>query len=257
MKRKSQLRDRKPLIEALERETGEKAVYSGMPSFQYRVGPYTIFRDGSLEVPDDAADPVLLEKLEEKGLLERTGFQGEGIVFDTAAFTGQTMTNIVNCFASKGTLINKALGTPNAFHMYAALVRELNSVKPATIPEFMTILYQCGGESAIKGIQFGGGKIVFTGFPNTRTCRQLAECIVRACVRSQWMKGRATSVSNEKYTFRVWINALGMKGTVYADARAELLRNLEGDPTYRTEEQKEAFLAKKRKQMPEPSFVVL
>ena len=59
------LTDRQKLIAELERETGRKAFYSGAPLFRYSIGPYTILRDGQVDVADDDADIFLLQRLAE------------------------------------------------------------------------------------------------------------------------------------------------------------------------------------------------
>ena len=88
---KGLLTDRQPLIRALEEVTGLAADYSGAPSFRYRVGEYTVLRDGSIEVAEDKADEELIRHLEEKGLIEWRSEPPEGIAFDIASFTGRNM----------------------------------------------------------------------------------------------------------------------------------------------------------------------
>ena len=102
-----------------------------------------------------------------------------------------------------------------------------------------------------------GGTLVFTAFPDDETYRALAGLIVKAALSLRWIKSKEPTGENEKYTFRVWLNTLGMKGTAYANARAELLKNLSGDTAYRTEEQKAAFYASRRRKPAEPEFIVL
>lgn len=257
VKFKGLLTDRQPLIRVLEEETATAAVYSGAPSFRYSIGAYTVLRDGSLEVADAKADRALLSRLAAKGLIEDTSDESAGIAFQMDSFTGRTLVNIVNTLASRGKLINKAIGRPNAIHMGAKLVRELKAENPDTVPEFMDILHRCGGEKAIRGLKLTGGKLIFTGFPDDDTFRALAEHIVNAALSLRWIKAKEPTGDNEKYTFRVWLNALGMKGAEYANARAELLKNLSGDSAYRTEEQKLAFYASRRRKPTEPEFIVL
>ncbi|MBR2528828.1 MAG: hypothetical protein IKE58_10215 [Blautia sp.] len=200
----------------------------------------------------------MLDRLAGLGLIDRTGNTLGGISFDATDFTGQTMTNIVNSLAARGQLINKAIGIPNAFHMNAELVKELKTIKPTAMTEFMAILHGYGGQSAIKGLALGNGWIAFPGFPDTAACRILAERIVHAAVTNRWIKGKAPAVTNEKYSFRVWLNSLGMTGEAYAGARAELLKNLSGDSAFRTEEQRAAFYsARRRRPAQEPDFILL
>lgn len=258
MKRKGLLTDRQMLISALERETGLTAAYQGAPSFRYIVGDYTILRDGSLEVDDTKADMALLGRLAETGLIESSPIKNEGIVFSTDGFTGRTMTNIVNSLAARGNMINRAIGRPDAIHMGIKLVRTLKGENPDTIPEFMDALHRCGGEKAMRGLRITDGQLSFTAFPDTPACHALAERIVHAATTRGWIKAKEPKTENEKYSFRVWLNALGMKGQEYASARAELLKNLSGDSAFRTEEQRTAFYARRKRQTAaEPEFILL
>lgn len=259
MKIRGLLTDRQPLIAALERETGQAAAYSGMPTFRYQIGPYTVLRDGSMEVAGAKANTALLQKLEEEGLIERLADAPSGIAFDASGFDGRIMNNIVNALAAKEVLINRAIAVPNAFHMKAELVKELKAVAPTTMREFMAVLNRCGGDSAIKGLWLSAGQLVFTGFPETDACRTLAERIVHSAVTNRWIKSKAPKVTNDKYSFRVWLNSLGMTGPDYADTRAELLKNLSGDSCFRTPEQRAAFEANRRMKAPapEPDFILL
>lgn len=257
MKIKGLLADRKPLIRALEQETGATAIYKGAPSFQYQVGIYTVLRDGSLEVDDHDGDPALLTALAVQGLLKRAAASQGGIVFSADGFTGRTMVNLVNSLAARENLINKAIGVPNAFHMKAELVRKLKDENPATVTEFMSILHSCGGDSAMKGLDLSGGQVAFTGFPETSACKQLAERIIHFAVSSRWAKSKAPNVTNEKYSFRVWLNSLGMTGDAYSAARAELLKNFTGDAAFRTPEQRAAFYAGRKRKAAETEFILL
>ena len=253
MKLKGLLTDRKPLVEALEAETGEKATYSGAPSFRYQIGPYTILRDGTLETPEK--DDDLISRLSDLGLIESGNRTAVGISFPTDTLNGIHMTNLVNSIAAHELLINRAIDIPNAFHMKADFVRELKAVKPKSFSDFMAVYHKCGSDKAMRGLKLCGGRLYFTGFPDNSACRRLAERMVETAINSQFIRSKTAPVVNDKYSFRVWLNTLGMRGKEYVEARAELLKNLSGDTSYRTKEQRAAYNAKRRK--PEPDFVVL
>lgn len=258
MKRKGLLTDRRALIAALEQEMGLAAAYQGAPSFRYVIGDYTVLRDGSLEVEDAKADTALIGRLADAGLVEGAAAD-TGISFPMDGFSGRTMTNIVNSLAARGGMINKAIGKPDAIHMGAKLVRTLKAENPDTISEFMDALHRSGGEKAMRGLRIAEERLVFTGLPDTPACHALAERIVQAAATRGWIKAREPETENEKYSFRVWLNALGMKGQEYAAARAELLKNLSGDSAFRTEEQRAAFYATRRQGKPavDPEFILL
>ena len=108
------------------------------------------------------------------------------------------------------------------------LVRSLKAENPASLQDFMEVLHRCGGEKAMKGLRFSAGEIIFTGFPDSAAGRMLAEKIVNAAITQRWSKVKTVATENEKYSFRVWLNALGMIGPEYEAARLTLLSRLPG-----------------------------
>lgn len=57
------------LIGKLATMVGRQPVYNGAPEFSYDIGDYRVFRDGSMAVLDDDADPGILDVLISSGLL--------------------------------------------------------------------------------------------------------------------------------------------------------------------------------------------
>ena len=249
---KGLLTERMPLISALEKETGFAAEYKGAPGFKYIIGPHTVLRDGSLETED----AELASRLASQGLIEGTE-DLTGIYFSLDGFSGRSLVNIINIFASKGKLINKSIGHPNSFHMDTDLVRKLKKENPYSVTDFMEVLRTCGGENGMKGVRITGSKIAFPGFQDTPINRILAEKIIESALTHRWINPFSKETQNEKYSFRVWLNFLGMKGPEYKTIRKELLEAFDGDSAFRTQEQKDAFYAKRKKAVEEPDFVLL
>ena len=250
---KGLLTDRKKLVEAVEKATGLKAGYCGAPSFKYTIGGNTVLRDGSLETEDRE----LVKRLAQEGLVEGAQ-ERDGISFTVEGMTGRSLTNIVNSIAAREKMLNKAVDHPNAFHISADLLRGLKEENPATVSDFMDVLYAQGGEKAVRGIRIGKESISFPGFPNTETFQTLAGLMVRSAAEAVWIKPKAKETENERYSFRVWLMAIGMKGHEYKAARKELLGHFEGDTAFRTEEQRLAWEQKKKKHdKAEPEFIVL
>ena len=258
------LRDRMPLVEQLMKEQGKPAVYSGAPSFRYTVGDYVVLRDGTLDVPDKKADKKMIGRLIELGLLECGLTEKDGIAFSTEGFSGRTLVNIVGMLHARGDLINKAIGEPNAFHMSTAFVRAVKERNPDTVRDFMEVLYDHKGFKAIRGLYISESLVHFIGFspwaPDNEKAahRALADSIVRYALENKWTKAEAPDATNEKYSFRIWLNAIGMTGDEYKTVRETLLCRLKGDSTFRLPEQKEAYLGKlKMRGDDEPEFVLL
>ncbi|HCH67994.1 MAG TPA: hypothetical protein DEV98_05075 [Clostridiales bacterium] len=98
------------------------------PTYAYKIGDYTITREGNLEAPD-GLDAETLQRL--KDTLESAGYQPEGIEVPEATaedsseneitgicismprslFTDANLENLKNIIAAKRSLICKALGT--------------------------------------------------------------------------------------------------------------------------------------------------
>lgn len=78
--------DRKELVKGLGELTGTAPHYTRMPRCAYEIGDYTVERDGSLTVEEDAADLGILAALKNEGLIK----DAEGILEAAAEEPGQT-----------------------------------------------------------------------------------------------------------------------------------------------------------------------
>lgn len=256
MRIKGLVRDRQLLVKALSTELGEHAVYCGAPTFSYRIGAYTVLRDGSIET--DEPDDGLLLRLSAQGLIEIAPPPREAITVSTTDLSGSALTNLIFMLAAKAPFINKAIGTSEAFSISNALVEKLKMVNPSTLREVMEVVYRCGGEAAMRGIQIRGDQVIFTAFPIEPAYQMLADCMVQKASRIHYAKAKSAPVVNEKYTFRVWLNSLGMIGEEFKDARRVLLRNFNGNGSFRTEEQYKSHRERlKKRAAVEPDFVLL
>ena len=110
MRIKGLVRDRQLLVKALSRELGETAVYCGAPTFSYRIGAYTVLRDGSIEA--DEPDEELLSRLSAQGLIETAPPESTPITAPLPS--GRALTNLIFMLAAKTSFINKAIGVSDA-----------------------------------------------------------------------------------------------------------------------------------------------
>ena len=78
--------DRKELVKRLGELTGTAPHYTRMPRCAYEIGDYTVERDGSLTVEEDAAELGILAALKNEGLIK----DAEGILEAAAEESGQT-----------------------------------------------------------------------------------------------------------------------------------------------------------------------
>ncbi|MCH4238919.1 MAG: virulence protein [Oscillospiraceae bacterium] len=209
MKMNYEGRQRKELAASIAKVTGEKAVYMKAPTYAYRIGIFTIERDGDLVCGDEAALAELLRGLAEKGFTAKTEPQeanenadGSGLTV-TVPVTAASIENLRNLLEAKGALIKKALGISNisikieddkvSFHWFTK-IPEPDEVKAYT--EFIAAICRMSKEQ---------------------------KCISRT----------ERSTDNEKFTFRVFLIRLGFIGDEYKNTRRILLRNLFGNSAWR------------------------
>lgn len=218
--------DRKPLVKAISELTGEKAVYMKTPTCAYKIGDYTVTRDGNLKAPD-SLDAESLQQL--KDALESAGYQPEGIEISEATaedtsedeitsicismprslFTDANLENLKNIIAAKRSLICKALGTDD-------LPLEITDTK-VSFPWF-------------------------PGQPDADSVKAYDTFVCKLCEMARNMKrSNATEkpVDNDKYAFRCFLLRLGFIGAEYKTERKILLKNLTGSSAFKSGARKE------------------
>lgn len=85
MKFEKNIEERKELVKRLGELTGISPYYTKVPRCAYEIGDYTVERDGSLTVEEDAADLGILAALKNEGLIK----DAEGILEAAAEEPGQ------------------------------------------------------------------------------------------------------------------------------------------------------------------------
>ena len=235
-------KDRKELVKAISEILSEKAEYMRMPTCAYRVGGYTIAKDGTLTWVADVTDAeVLLQALTARGW-------NYAIVIDTAV-TEETQpeypstdeaipeseveaepdvpaeadadtydfciempeetlqdaarANLDRIIESKGTLLKKALVTD-------ALVYEITD-----------------GKVRFPWFHISGSPEEVTAYT------QLITALVEMAKNSKRITARERPVDNEKYAFRCFLLRLGFIGNAYKAARRVLMKNLDGNSAFR------------------------
>lgn len=218
--------DRKPLVKAISELTGEKAVYLKTPTYAYKIGDYTVTREGNLDVPD-GLDAETLQQLKE--VIESAGFQLDNIEVPEATaedssedeitgicismprslFTDANLENLKNIIAAKRSLICKALGMDD-------LPLEITDTK-VSFPWF-------------------------PGQPDADSVKAYDTFVCKLCEMARNMKrSNATEkpVDNDKYAFRCFLLRLGFIGAEYKTERKILLKNLTGSSAFKSGARKE------------------
>lgn len=160
--------------------------------------------------------------------------------FPLSSHTAASIINLVNTIYSRGRLISKAVG--GDFHCEQSLAEELADSSPRTVGEAVSIIQSGNG---IRGISFTEDSVIFSGFTNTgdeahrESFQQFARQVNEACIRQGRVMAKEVDDTNERYSFRTWLNRLGMKGLEYKAARKHLMENLLGHTAFRTKEEEE------------------
>jgi hypothetical protein len=208
--------DRKRLVKLISEITEVPSQYLGVPSCAYKVGPFTIGRNGELSADNSASRECIKELIDK--LLD-AGFKAEEIdmylseakpeetgltiQMPKALFTDTALENLNKLVEAKGKLIKKALDIK-------ALPIELDEER-LSFPWFSTM-------------------------PSPDEIETYSLFITKLCEMAQNQKRitvKAKDVENEKYAFRCFLLRLGFIGAEYKSERKILLRNLSGSSAFK------------------------
>ena len=214
--------DRKPLVKAISEFTETKAVYMKTPTYAYRIGDFTVTRDGNLEFEDsvDAADLI--------ALLASLGFTA-----DTSATEQQETTSEEVPAPAAETAHSENVGLTVEVPIEGVAVDNLNR------------LFDAKGKLICRALAVDSLPIEVTDstvrFPWFSDCSAdeskaythfiSALCELAANAKRVTAKERETD--NDKYAFRCFLLRLGFIGSEYKTERKILLRNLTGSSAFK------------------------
>ena len=237
---------RKELVKDISEILGEKAEYMRMPTCAYRVGGYTIAKDGTLtwEADDDAE--VLLRALTARGW-------DYAIVIDTAV-TEETQPEVKaepDASAEENTCGEAEADT------YGFCIELPDEALPDAARVNLDRLIESKGNLLRKALgtdtivyKITDGKIRFLWFhisssPEEVTAyTQLITALVEMAKNSKRITAKERTVENEKYAFRCFLLRLGFIGAEYKQTCKTLLKNFEGSSAFRTQEAADKYRAK-------------
>lgn len=246
--------DRKEVIKAMEAITGEKARYLGPPGFEYQVGEFRVDREGNVEHESDEQAEETRRELIERGLAEGEP-QTLDIDIPMEGHTAESLTNLMYMIHSKQYLITKAVGR-EALKVSDKLVERLQNEKPETLEKTEQVIT----EEKPHGIVFIENKIRFDGFPfETQKVKAFCTLVAMMCAAAkehQRVQPTETIEENEKYYMRSWLVRIGLGGLGGKETRKILLENLKGHTAFRTEADKEKWIAKNGRKKEEDGVCV-
>ena len=241
MKVKTTAENRKDVVKAMEEILNVKAKYQGPPSFGYKVGEYTVDRDGNVEHESEEAALTMQNELVARGFAEgETDRLNIGIPIE--GFTAEGIKNLIYMIHSKQYLLEKAVGK-EVFRISDKLVERLDAEENIPLEQVI----QIAEEESIEGLAFGEDRIFFCGFPlnedEARAYAELAACMAKTAKEAKRVSPKATIEENEKYYMRVWLVRIGLGGKDGKETRKVFLSRLKGHTAFRTEEDKEKWNA--------------
>ena len=211
---------RKAMVRAIEKETGLKAKYLGMPSAAYQIGAYKVEKDGTLSW-EDTVDTLERLRITE-ACIEITGttppdyeaeqpeeeasqpIETEATDLEISVPLDKVcMSNLISLLEAKGDLIKKALGIENTF------IKEEN--EKVTFPWFKEV----NPEEAVSYTKF-------------------ISALCEMSVNQKRVTAKPKENENEKYAFRCFLLRLGFIGDEYKADRKVLLKNLEGSSAFKS-----------------------
>ena len=221
---------RKEMVKVISETLETKAEYQYMPTYAYKIGSFTVTRDGSLAF-DDSENSELVERVLEALLnegfecdpWERSAAAAEsdaeehGLTItlpldgmDEAAF--ERLTRLVN---SKAALIRKALGAARL------------DIHP----------------------EWDMGRMQFPWFDRTPTFEEIEAisafmtALCRMAKESTRVTATEKDVESEKYAFRGFLLRLGFIGSDSKAIRKTLMKNLSGSAAFPNKAAADAFSA--------------
>lgn len=238
-------RERKEVAALVADHFGTQAVYQGTRGFGY-----LITEPGGREWLVDKAGAIITESRAQENManmfavlkvLENNGVKAEGqvvVTISTEEHNGVTLRNLVNIISGKEWLITKAMGTGHSF-IAPEMVEAINAVRLATIADFL----EAAGSEVSPGLAVTQDAITLRWFAATLNPEAIAAYIQfvfalnAMAIAQKYSTQHAKETGNEKYTFRVWLLRLGFIGEEYSASRKLFLGRLDGNSSFRTEEQ--------------------
>ncbi len=213
---------RKPLVKAISEFTGTKAVYMKTPTYAYRIGDFTVTREGNLEFEDSVDAASLISHL------ASLGFSA-----DTSATEPQKTTSEEVPVPATETEHSENVGLTVEIPLENVSVENLNRLLDAK------------GKLICKALAVDSLPIEVTDstvrFPWFSDCNAdeskaythfvSALCDLAANAKRVTAKERETD--NDKYAFRCFLLRLGFIGSEYKTERKILLRNLTGSSAFK------------------------
>ena len=215
---------RKAMVKAIEEELGTKSTYLGVPSCSYRVGEYTVGKNGELEFSDEIG-------------IDETSRIVDACVMATGESPAEWDENI-----------DDETDTPQEENVGLTVALPIDKVN---VENLKAILESKGGLIRVSlgiddlPIVVEDDRVSFPWFTgdwqkeNTQAYTRFIVALCEMSVRQKRVQAKEKEVENKKYAFRCFLLRLGYIGDGYKADRKILLKNFEGSASYRDGKKKE------------------
>ena len=225
--------------------------YLGVPSCSYRVGDFEITRDGTL-IYDDSVDYEYVERVLD--FLAKKGFESETAQEDIAEMTEpdgeyekeeippETATDEPPATIEE-TSFEATDNPPESIQLSISLPRE--SFTNAALDNLDGLL-ESKGNLIKKAFNIADASYIateekitfpwFSGEISAETSRAFQDFVSKLCDMAKKQKrvtAKPKAYDNEKYAFRCFLLRLGLIGDEYKTSRKILLKNLNGNSSWR------------------------
>jgi len=226
---------RKDLVKAIEKITGEKAVYMKLPTYNFVIGDYTVTKDGTVI----NEDPYSLQHI--VPLLKEDGFEPVGDYEDepTEETTTETATTEGKTEAIEAGTTETEAEPADDLSLTVEIPLEHVAVGN------LTKLLDAKGDLIKKAlgiddlpIEIKEDRVAFPWFKEVEPDEAMAytkfiSALCKMAKEAKRVTASAKETDNEKYTFRCFLLRLGFIGDEYKTDRKILLKNLSGSSAFR------------------------
>ena len=224
---------RKNLAQNIGTWLGCEAKYAGAPTFAYRIGNFTLDRDGNLSSEDESADTVerLMEHLYDEGFESDISEITERLSAAPSIDSIEDVDSVTLSFPDTG--FDEA-----AFGRLKALCEaKANLITKA----FDAISTEVKWNKEEHTIQFPWFRLDLSANEDEKiACILFLNKLMAFAKEAKRVTAKEKETENEKYAFRCFLLRLGFIGDEFKGARKILLSRLSGNSAFKSKEDKEA-----------------
>lgn len=228
--------DRKALVKAISEHFGVGAKYLGVPSYAFKVGRYTVSKDGALSFEDEGEEELLEETRKLMVALTAAGFHAEEADLPEPALSQEENDeHLEETAISEPTDSEEhtlCISLPRARFSEAAIqnLRDLISSKGTLMKRAFQV-----DELPLKVTD---EQVIFPWFrlgtaDETEAYMAFIQALGEMAIDRKRISAKEKPITNEKYEFRCFLLRLGMIGDDTKKIRKILMKNLSGSAAFK------------------------